>query len=88
VLPALARGLVQAKRRNALADSELIATYIELTAGRREVIKAHVSVVGQLASFIADGIGREEVKTSNPTSAARAVFDATARFHDSVHAAE
>jgi AcrR family transcriptional regulator len=82
-------GLVQAKRRKALADPELFATYIELTAGAREVVKAHVdTLVGQLASIIADGIAREEVEASNPISAARAVFDATARFHNPVHAAE
>jgi Tetracyclin repressor-like, C-terminal domain len=65
------------------------ATYVELTAGARQVVKAHVdTLVGQLAQIITDGASRGELETTDPHAAARAVFDATARFHNPVHAAE
>src|SRR6266542_6464869 len=80
-------GLVQTKRRKALDDPELFATYIELTADSREVVKAHVdTLIDQLARIIADGDAHGEFDSPDPIAAARAVFDATARYHNPVHA--
>ena len=82
-------GLVHAKRRKALDDPELFATYIELTADAREVVKAHVeTLIDQLERIIADGVAQSEFSASNPRAAARAAFDATSRFHNPAHAAE
>jgi AcrR family transcriptional regulator len=82
-------GLVQAKRRKALDEPELFATYIELTADAREVVKAHVErLVDQLARIIADGVARGEFDADDPRAAARAAFDATSTFHNPAHAAE
>jgi AcrR family transcriptional regulator len=81
--------LVSSKRRKALEEPELFATYIELTADAREVVKAHVdTLLGQLARIIADGDARGEFDTPDPVAAARAVFDATARYHNPAHATE
>jgi AcrR family transcriptional regulator len=81
--------LVASKRRKALDDPELFATYIELTTDARAVVRAHVDgLVGQLERIIADGIAESSFEPTNPASAGRAVFDATARFHNPVHAAE
>jgi AcrR family transcriptional regulator len=81
--------LVQAKRRKALDDRELFATYIELTADAREVVKAHVeTLIDQLARIIAEGVAQGEFSAPDPRAAARAVFDATSRFHNPAHAAE
>jgi AcrR family transcriptional regulator len=81
--------LVRSKRSKALDDPELFATYIELTTGARDVVKAHVdTLVGQLARIITDGIRQGELETADPPGAARAVFDATGRFHSPAHAAE
>jgi AcrR family transcriptional regulator len=81
--------LVESKHSKALADPELFATYIELTAGARDVVKAHVdSLVAQLARIITDGVEEGAFETARPQAAARAVFDATARFHNPIHAAE
>ena len=77
------------KRSKALEDPELFATYIELAAEAREVVRAHVdTLAGQLARIIADGVARGEFAADDPAAAARAVFDATARFHNPAHAAE
>ena len=81
--------LVTSKHRKALDDPELFATYIELTADAREVVRAHVdTLVEQLERIIADGVANGELQTADPAGTARAVFDATARFHNPVHAPE
>ena len=82
-------GLVDAKRRKALEDPELFATYIELTAEAREVVAAHVdALVGQLARIVEDGVADGVFAADDPWAAARAAFDATSRFHNPAHAAE
>jgi AcrR family transcriptional regulator len=81
--------LVTAKRRMAWEDPELFATYLQLAADSREVVRAHVDdLVGQLARIIADGVTRGELAAADPATAGRAVFDATARFHNPTHAPE
>jgi AcrR family transcriptional regulator len=82
-------GLVDAKRRKALEDHELFATYIELTAEAREVVAAHVdALVGQLTRIVEDGVAAGVFAADDPRAAARAAFDATSRFHNPAHAAE
>jgi len=79
--------LVSSKRRKALEEPELFATYIDLTADARDVVKAHVdTLLGQLTRIIADGDACGEFDTPDPVAAARAVFDATARYRNPVHA--
>ena len=81
--------LVGSKRRKALNDPELFATYVELTADARDVVRAHVeTLVDQLARIIADGVAEGDFVTEDASAAARAVFDATSRFHNPAHAAE
>jgi AcrR family transcriptional regulator len=81
-------GLVQAKRRKALDDPELFATYIELAADAREVVKTHVeTLVDQLARIVAEGVADSAFAADDPRAAARAAFDATSRFHNPAHAA-
>ena len=81
--------LVSSKRSKALGDPELFATYIELTADARGVVKAHVdTLVAQLARIVADGLERGEFERTDPDATGRAVFDATARFHNPAHASE
>ena len=82
-------GLVHAKRRKALEDPELFATYVELAAGARDVVRAHVeTLVGQLARIVEDGVAGGALRADEPRAAARAAFDATSRFHNPAHAAE
>jgi hypothetical protein len=70
-------------------DPELFATYLQLAADSREVVRAHVEdLTGQLARIIADGVIRGELAAADPATAGRAVFDATARFHNPTHAPE
>jgi AcrR family transcriptional regulator len=81
--------LVRSKRRKALDDPELFATYIELAAEARDVVRAHVeTLVAQLARIVADGVARGEFEATDPAATGRAIFDATARFHNPAHAPE
>jgi AcrR family transcriptional regulator len=81
--------LVRSKRTKALDDPELFATYVELAAEAREVVNAHVdTLVAQLARIISDGVANGEFQVTGTAVAARAVFDATSRFHNPAHAAE
>jgi AcrR family transcriptional regulator len=81
--------LVTAKRKVAHEDPELFATYLQLAADSREVVRAHVATLtGQLARIIADGVTRGQLTATDPATAGRAVFDATARFHNPTHAPE
>jgi AcrR family transcriptional regulator len=81
--------LMQNKRKMMREDPELFATYNQLTAEAREVVGAHVATLrAHLARIIADGVARGEFTAADPVKAARAVFHATTRFHNPVHAAE
>ena len=77
------------KWAKAREDPELFATYGILAADAREVVKGHVdALVDQAARIIADGIKSGAFPVKDAGSAARSVFDATARFHNPRHAAE
>jgi AcrR family transcriptional regulator len=81
--------LIAAKRSRALEDPELFATYVQLVAESRDVVATHVkTLIQQLAAMVAFGVQRGEFADVDPAMAGRAVFDATARFHNPVHAAE
>lgn len=81
--------LIASKRSRALNDPELFATYVELVTEAREVVRAHVDhLAGQLARIIAAGVAQGEFAVVDPAAAGRAVFDATSRFHNPVHAPE
>lgn len=81
--------LISSKRSRALEDPELFATYVRLVAESRGVVIAHVqTLTEQLAGIIADGVQRGEFAAVDPAVVGRAVFDATARFHNPAHASE
>lgn len=81
--------LIESKRSRAFEDPELFATYVKLAGESREVITAHVgALTEQLTTIIADGAKQGEFTVADPAVAARAVFDATSRFHNPVHAAQ
>jgi AcrR family transcriptional regulator len=80
--------LMATKQEKVRGDPELFATYTSLAGEAREVVAAHVEcLVQQVAQIIADGVARGEFSVADPADAARAVIDATARFHNPIHAA-
>lgn len=79
--------LVATKQRRAREDPELFATYVALTAEARDVVGRHVqALVAQLATIIGAGVTEGTFVAPEPAAAARAVFDATSRFHNPVNA--
>ncbi|HEU4409522.1 MAG TPA: TetR/AcrR family transcriptional regulator [Polyangiaceae bacterium] len=81
--------LVATKRALQHDDPELFATYVALAIDAREVVRAHVeALTAQLTTIVAEGAARGEFRVDDPAAAARAVFDATGRFHNPAHAAE
>uniref|UniRef100_A0AAU2VA41 TetR family transcriptional regulator n=1 Tax=Streptomyces sp. NBC_00003 TaxID=2903608 RepID=A0AAU2VA41_9ACTN len=83
--------LFQAKMHKAGDDPELFQTYEVLLRENSSVVEEHIAeLVGQLTAIIQFGLERGEFRVpyESPAVAARAVFDATGRFHDPVYAAE
>jgi AcrR family transcriptional regulator len=81
--------LIASKRRSARDDPELFATYVALVEEARLVVKAHVNdLVKQITQIIADGIARGEFTVENPVTTGQAIWAATTRFHNPVHAQE
>jgi AcrR family transcriptional regulator len=81
--------LIAIKRSRALEDPELFANYLELAADSREVIIAHVEhLIDQIRQILMDGITEFSITPADADSTARAMFDATARFHKPTHASE
>ena len=81
--------LIATKRRKAKVEPELFATYHEIFAESRDVVHAHVEeLAGQVSAIVADGIRRGEFAAVDPAGTGRAIFYATARFHDPSYAAE
>ncbi len=81
--------LMTIKRRKVLDDPELFATYHAIAEQSRAVVQAHVQeLVAQLARIVEDGVAQGCFRVSDVRGSAKAAFDATARFHHPIHAAE
>ncbi|MGM1065768.1 TetR/AcrR family transcriptional regulator, partial [Saccharothrix sp. Mg75] len=79
--------LFDAKRRKALGDPELFATFQVLVAENSRVVSAHVTaLVDDLTKIVQAGVDTGCFTTPDPARAARAVLAATARYHDPAHA--
>jgi AcrR family transcriptional regulator len=69
--------LIAGKRAKARRDPELFANYVALALESRDAVQNHVDIlIAQLADIVGD------------ETTARALFDATARWHDPRHAAD
>ncbi|MFD4240659.1 TetR/AcrR family transcriptional regulator [Streptomyces sp. NPDC058525] len=81
--------LFEAKRHKAGDDPELFATYIVLLDENSDVVDRHLTeLIDQLARIIAEGVAAGTLSADDVPAAARAVFDATGRFHDPQYAAD
>ncbi|MFJ9961520.1 TetR family transcriptional regulator [Streptomyces avermitilis] len=81
--------LFAAKRHKAGDDPELFATFMVLTGESSGVVDDHIAdLTGQIAAIVRDGVARGTFAASDPVVAARALFQATGRFHDPCYARE
>ena len=70
-------------------DPEMFATYLALAQEACQVVKAHKErLVGQVAHIIADGVKQGAFQVGDAKVSARAVFDATTRYHHPAHSDE
>ncbi|MEW2255071.1 TetR family transcriptional regulator [Streptomyces sp. NPDC047869] len=81
--------LFEAKRHKAGDDPELFATYTVLTDENGTVVGDHLAdLTGQLTRIIEAGMTSGAFAPADPVTTARAVFQATGRFHDPCYARE
>ncbi|MEV4441004.1 TetR family transcriptional regulator [Streptomyces sp. NPDC049577] len=81
--------LFAAKRRKAGGDPELFATYMVLAGENSGTVERHIdTMIGQLSRIVESGVAAGEFRPCDPAATARAVWDATNRFHDPAYAAE
>ncbi|GAA1955532.1 TetR family transcriptional regulator [Catenulispora subtropica] len=74
--------LAETKWTRAQDDPEFFAAFAELADEARTPVVAHVDfVVAQLTKVITEGVARGEIASDDPAATARALFDATGRFH-------
>ena len=83
------RALFAAKYKKVCDDPEMFATYLALAQEAREVVKAHKQgLVDQIAHMLSDGVEQGAFQVTDVKATARAVFDATIRFHHPAHSDE
>ncbi|MFE0178918.1 TetR family transcriptional regulator [Streptomyces sp. NPDC059002] len=79
--------LFEAKQHKAGDDPELFATYTVLTDENSDVVDDHIAdLTGQLTAIVQQGVDAGDFTAPDPAVSARAVFDATSRFHDPSYA--
>ncbi|MFJ8465070.1 TetR family transcriptional regulator [Streptomyces swartbergensis] len=81
--------LFAAKRRKAGDDPELFATYMVLTGENGTAVGEHIAdLTSQLTRIVQAGTESGDFAATDPEATARAVFQATGRFHDPCYARE
>ncbi|MER6815446.1 TetR family transcriptional regulator [Spirillospora sp. NPDC000708] len=88
-LRGLLTAMFAAKWAKAKEDPELFATFRVLAAEHSSVSSGHVAfLIDQIRAIVVDGIASGDFADGEPEAVARAVLNATSRFHDPLHAAE
>lgn len=83
------RTTIDIKYRKVTEDPEMFATYLTLAQEACESVKAHRErMIDQVAQIIADGVKQGAFVAADVKSTARAVFEATTRYHHPAHADE
>ena len=83
------RALFAAKHERFSEDPEMFATYLTLAREACKVVKAHrEGLIDQIACILSDGVKQGTFEVADVKASARAVFDATIRFHHPAHSDE
>jgi AcrR family transcriptional regulator len=83
------RTLCTAKQKKVLDDPEMFETYLTLAREACVVVKAHrEALADQIATILADGVKQGAFEVADVKASARAIFEATARYHHPAHADE
>jgi len=80
------RTMIGIKHRKVCDDPEMFATYLTLAQEACKVVKAHRDdLVDQIAHILSDGVRQGAFQIADAKVTARAIFDATCRFHHPAH---
>ena len=80
------RTMFEIKYKKVSEDPEMFQTYLTLAREACEVVQAHKDrLVGQVAHILSDGVKQGVFQIADPAATARAVFDATTRYHHPAH---
>jgi AcrR family transcriptional regulator len=83
------RTMIDIKYKKVTEDPEMFATYLTLAREACEAVKAHKErLVDQVAQIISDGVKQGAFQVTDAKVTARAVFDATTRYHHPAHSDE
>ena len=83
------RTMIDIKYKKVCEDPEMFATYLTLAREACEAVRAHKErLVDQVAHIISDGAKQGAFHVADVKVAARAVFDATTRYHHPAHSDE
>src|ERR1700709_817257 len=83
------RALFAAKYTKVCDDPEMFATYLTLAREAREVVKTHKDrLSGQIEHILSDGMKQGAFAIPDVKATARAILEATSRFHHPAHAEE
>ena len=83
------RALFTAKQKRFNEDPEMFATYLTLAQEACKVVKGHKEgLIDQVASILSDGVKQGAFEVVDVKTSARAVFDASIRFHHPAHSDE
>jgi AcrR family transcriptional regulator len=83
------RTMIAIKHKKVSEDPEMFATYLTLAQEACKVVSAHKEgLVDQVAHILSDGVKQGAFQIADVKASARALFDATARFHHPAHSEE
>jgi AcrR family transcriptional regulator len=83
------RTMFAIKYKKVTEDPEMFQTYLTLAREACETVKAHRErLIGQIANILSDGVKQGAFQVADAKVSARALFDATVRYHHPAHADE
>jgi AcrR family transcriptional regulator len=83
------RTMFAIKHKKVCDDPEMFATYLALAQEACKVVKAHKDgLIDQIANILSDGVKQGAFQVADVKASARAVFEATSRFHQPAHSEE
>jgi AcrR family transcriptional regulator len=83
------RTLCTAKQKKVTEDPEMFATYLTLAREACSAVRGHREhLMDQVAGILSDGVKEGAFEVADTKASARAIFDATVRYHNPAHAEE
>ncbi len=83
------RTMISIKHKRLGDDPEMFATYLALAREACKSVSCHKDcLVDQIALILSDGVKQGAFEVADVKVSARAIFDATSRFHHPAHAEE